>query len=190
MVEVLSFIRTRDGFLTAMHDVAPERDGVHRVAVFNPGSNARQVSRLRLVNPGDGAAAVTIRGIDDAGASPGGPVELSVPARGALMVSAADLEAGTAGRGALGDGFGKWELRIEADRPVQVMSLSGNAPGALDEPVDCSGSRGRNSSRAVVPFGVGPARTRGLRAAWSTAASDARECPSRRSTTLIGATTG
>ena len=52
-VEVLSYIRTTDGFLTAMHDVAPESEpGVRRVVIFNPGSNTSQVSRLRLLNTG------------------------------------------------------------------------------------------------------------------------------------------
>ena len=52
-IEVLSYIRTTDGFLTAMHDLAPEVvEGEHRIAIFNPGSNAAQVSRLRLINPG------------------------------------------------------------------------------------------------------------------------------------------
>ena len=36
-----------------MHDTAPRLGGRHRVAMFNPGSNVRQVSWLRLVNPGD-----------------------------------------------------------------------------------------------------------------------------------------
>ena len=36
-IEVLSYIRTEDGFLTAMHDVAPEEeDGSLRIAIFNP----------------------------------------------------------------------------------------------------------------------------------------------------------
>ena len=36
-IEVLSYVRTADGFLTAMHDVVP-RDGTrYRVAVLNPG---------------------------------------------------------------------------------------------------------------------------------------------------------
>ena len=37
--EVLSYIRTEDGFLTAMHDTVPVRDVAYEVAVFNPGSN-------------------------------------------------------------------------------------------------------------------------------------------------------
>ena len=50
-IEVLSYIRTEDGFLTAMHDMAPGDGNIHRVAIFNPGSNRNQVSRLRLINP-------------------------------------------------------------------------------------------------------------------------------------------
>ena len=50
-IEVLSYIRTTDGFLTAMHDVAPTDGDVHRIAIFNPGSNRNQVSRLRLDQP-------------------------------------------------------------------------------------------------------------------------------------------
>ena len=42
-----------------MHDVIPASGQSHRVAFFNPGSNTRQVSRLRLTNPGDRAAEVT-----------------------------------------------------------------------------------------------------------------------------------
>ena len=44
--------------------------GWTRVATFNPGSNPNQVSRLRLANPGDEDAVVTVTGIDDTGASP------------------------------------------------------------------------------------------------------------------------
>ena len=60
-IEVLSYIRTSDGFVTAMHDTVPSEGGRHRVVFFNPGSNDSQVSRLRLVNPGDEAAAVSTR---------------------------------------------------------------------------------------------------------------------------------
>ena len=122
-IEVLSYIRTADGFLTAMHDVAPEKDGVHRVAIFNPGSNLDQVSVLRLVNPGGTEAAVTIRGIDGDGLTPGSDVEVSVPAGAARTLSAADLERGIGVSGALGDGAGKWQLSVASDSPIRVMSL-------------------------------------------------------------------
>ncbi len=131
-IEVLAYIRTTDGFLTAMHDAAPVEGDVHRVAIFNPGSNDRQVSWLRIVNAGDESAAVTITGIDDSGASPGGAVQASVPAGTARAYTAAGLESGGEGLdGALGDGAGKWQLMIESDRPVAAMSLLRSPTGHL-----------------------------------------------------------
>ena len=133
-IEALSYIRTpADGFLTAIHDQAPvAEDGRYRVVVFNPGSNTNQESQLRIVNPGDVAAAVTITGIDDANASPGDAVELSVPARASVTLGAAELESGGSGfSGALGDGKGKWRLLVDADEPVHVMSLMQTPTGHL-----------------------------------------------------------
>ena len=53
-LEVGAYIRTADGFLSSVHDVVPTvevgGETVHRVSVFNPGSNRNQVSWLRLVN--------------------------------------------------------------------------------------------------------------------------------------------
>ncbi len=122
-IEVLSYIRTRDGFLTSMHDVVPGVDGRHRVPTFNPGRNTNQVSRLRLVNAGDEPARVTITGIDNAGKS-STPVRLAVAAGAAESFTAAELEAGHADLdGALGTGRGKWQLVVESDRPITVMSL-------------------------------------------------------------------
>ncbi len=76
-IEVLSYLRTPDGFLTAMQDVAPGIDRRHRVAIFNPGSNRSQRSILRLVNPGMATAQVTIEGVDDRGAFAGGSCGLA-----------------------------------------------------------------------------------------------------------------
>ena len=63
-IEALSYIRTEDGFLTAMHDVAPMADGERRVAIFNPAVNPDQVSRLRLINPAAEDAEATVTGVD------------------------------------------------------------------------------------------------------------------------------
>ena len=49
-LELLSYIRTEDGFVTAMHEVVPIAAHYH-VRFFNPGGNTSQVSRLRLANP-------------------------------------------------------------------------------------------------------------------------------------------
>ena len=52
----------------------------------------------------------------------------------ALEVSSSALESGDGegiDGGALGDGVGKWRLRVESDRPVQVMSLLDSPTGHL-----------------------------------------------------------
>ena len=131
-LEVLAYVRTVDGFLTAMHDVAPVSEGRHRVATFNPGSNVNQVSRLRLINPGAEAAEVTITGTDDRGQSPGSPVRTTVPAGAARTFTAQELEAGGAGlTGALGDGAVKWRLEVVSDQPIRVQSLLLSPTGHL-----------------------------------------------------------
>lgn len=131
-IDVLTYVRrTEDGFLTSMHDTATVTDDAHHVPIFNPGGNRNQVSRLRLINYGMEPAAVSIRGFDDTGTSYG-LVELSVPGESVRMLTAQQLEAGGSGfTGALGDGVGKWQLRVRSDAPLEVMSLLESPTGHL-----------------------------------------------------------
>ena len=131
-VRVLAFVRTTDGFLTAMHDVLPRNDeGRLAAQTFNPGSNMNQESRLRLANTGTGAASVTIYGTDDQG-NDAGPVELTLAEGESRTLSAFDLENGAQGlAGALGDGGGKWRLLITAGRSVVGVSLLASVTGHL-----------------------------------------------------------
>ena len=132
-LEVLSFIRTREGFLTSMHDLVAESEGGHRVWFFNPGSNLSHVSRLRLINPGRQDAEVRIEGIDDAGESSAGVVEFTLAAGASRVLSAAQLESGEGAglSGALGDGQDKWRLTVSADQPIEVMNLLSTRSGHL-----------------------------------------------------------
>ena len=131
-IEVLGYIRTADGFVTSMHDRAALRAGRHYVPIFNPGSNSRQVSRLRLINPGTEDAAVSIEGTDDRGMTPLA-VQVAVPAGASRELSAEQLETGgTTGLvGSLGDGHGKWRLSVQSDVPVHVMSVLESPTGHL-----------------------------------------------------------
>ena len=125
-LQVLSYIRTADGFLTSMHDLAPRaEDGSLWVPFFNPGRNTNQVSSLRLMNRGEGVAEVTITGVDDAGHPSSDAVRVSIPSGAARTFTAAELEAGSAAglSGALGEGEGKWRLRVAASDEVEAMSL-------------------------------------------------------------------
>ena len=128
----LAFVRTGDGFVTSIHDVVPEIEpGRHDVAIFNPGKNMAQQSRLRLVNPGDADAQVKIEGTDDNGTGSEDTVKLTVPARGACTVTSDELESGEADddcrcevtSGALGAGTGKWQLSVTTEQSIQVMSV-------------------------------------------------------------------
>ena len=129
---VLSYVRTPDGYLAAMHDVVPiAEDGTHRMPFFNPGSNAEQLSKLRLLNNGGAAVSATVTGIDDAGQA-STEARVNVPAGAALTVTAAELEAGGEGvSGRLGDGTGRWRLRLAADGPLTVMNLLESPEGHL-----------------------------------------------------------
>ena len=132
VIEVLTYIRTADGFLTSMLDAAPSDGNLSRVATLNPASNLNQVGVIRLINPGDAEARVSIMGIDDAGHAGESVVSLSVPAGAGQTISAEELESGTAQlSGSLGDGAGKWQLTVSSDRPLIVMSLLRSPTGHL-----------------------------------------------------------
>ena len=131
-IEVLSYVITADGLLTAMHDTAPSAGGRHRVAIFNPGSNTNRVSRLRLVNLGEEAAEVSIVGIDDRSESAASEVTTTIPAGASRTFTAAALESGGEGlEGALGDGEGKWRLVVESSQPIVVIGLLSDSVGHL-----------------------------------------------------------
>ena len=150
-IEVLSYIRTRDGFVTSMHDTVPWRDGGHRVAVFNPGSNEDQQSLLRIANIGEDTATVSVAGVDDAGAPGAGTVTVQLAAGAARTYSAAELESGNATGldGSLGDGAGKWQLAVRSDQAVSVMSLLSSPGGELAN----LSSDGTDAS--TIPFDYG-----------------------------------
>ena len=132
-IEVLAYLRTGEGLLTSLHDVVAPAEAGHHVALFHPGGSADQGSRLRLINPGTQSTEVTIEGIDDAGRSPGSAVRLTLDPGAARTLGARALETGEAegSSGALGDGSGRWRLVVNAQRPIEVMSLFASPTGHL-----------------------------------------------------------
>ena len=164
----LAFVRAADGTLSAMHDTVrgvsagDSGQSVYEVPVFNPSTAVTQASRLRLINPGDEAAAVTIAGLDDNGAeASGGDVSLTLAAGGAQTLTAQQLEAGDESvTGGLGAGAGKWRLTVSSDRPLEVINIVASAAGYLNNlsttavpgpaPADLGAFNARIAGKAVV----------------------------------------
>ena len=114
-IEVLSYIEHADGFLTAMHDVAPLAG--HRVATFASGG------RLRLVNAEEVAARVTVTAVDDRGLSSAGAFEVTVPAAATRELAAAEM--------GFGGTSGNRRLVIDSEGWVAAMSLLEGPSGHL-----------------------------------------------------------
>ena len=151
-LDVLPFVRTSDGFLTAMHGTAARSGSVHRVPIFNPASNMDQESSLRLVNLSGDVAQAAITGVDDHGQSPGGEVGVDVPAGAAVTITAEELEGGGSGlRGRLGDGTGKWRLAVSSAGDLIVMSLLTSPEGHLTN-LSADGIVKRDGGEHVVPL--------------------------------------
>ncbi|HEX5755798.1 MAG TPA: hypothetical protein VFY12_05545, partial [Arenimonas sp.] len=133
-IEALTYIRTPDGFLTAMHDRV-DGDGVDwDVHFFNPASNPNQVSRLRLINSTTSSASIQITATDDAGVAGDSTVSLTLPALSSIELTATDLEQGNAGKGlsgSFGSGTGKWRLQVSSTQRLTVQSLLYDPLGKL-----------------------------------------------------------
>lgn len=154
----LAFVMAADGTLSTMHDTVRtasyDESGpyVYEVPVFNPSTDMTQVSRLRLINPDETAAAVTIAARDEIGAeATGGEVTLTLAAAGAKTLTAQQLEAGDVDlTGQLGAGTGKWRLTVSSDRALQVVNIVTSTSGYWS-----------NVSTTAVP-GLAPAHQAGL----------------------------
>ena len=138
-IDARAYVRTTDGFLASIHEVAAGAETAqgmavrYHVPIFNPGDNGAQQSRLRLINTGVEPAEIVISGQDDRGEPPpNGKVRLTLAGGAAHMLTAQELEEGSADiNGRFGDGAGKWRLTVSADQPIQVMSLMQSPTGHL-----------------------------------------------------------
>ena len=136
-IEARGYIRTMDGFVTSMYELAREHERMKRryvVPFFNPASNTKIVSRLRVANPNAVAVDVTLEAWDSQGEEAEEAIEFSVDAGGAVLLSSQQLEAGDADAftGRLGDGAGKWRFEVSGGgQPLEVMSLLSTGSGHL-----------------------------------------------------------
>ena len=135
-LEVMSLIRTPDGFVTSVTDVVPlSAANVHEIYFANPASNQNQQGFVRVVNKSANTGLVTVSGIDDSGdTAPGGDLTFTLGPNEAKQFNSLDYENGNAGKGlsgALGDGVGKWRLSVVSTLDLEVMNLIRTPDGFL-----------------------------------------------------------
>ena len=127
-----AYVRMGDGFVTNVDAIVAPEEGsggtagsvIRTVEFFNPARNRAQRSRLRLVNEAATEAVASITATDDEGRRRG-PVEVRVPAGEAATLDSVALEE------EVGEGAGKWRLRIEAPETLLVMVLLESPTGHL-----------------------------------------------------------
>ena len=136
-IEARGYIRTSDGFVTSMYELAREHESIKRryvVPYFNPASNAKIVSLLRVANPNAVAVDVTLEAWDRDGEAAEEVIEFSIDEGAAVLLSSQQLEAGDADAftGSLGDGAGKWRFEVSGGgMTLEVMSLLKTDSGHL-----------------------------------------------------------
>ena len=127
-VRVLTYMRNkRDGFLTSLHDVVSGRHNRYDIATFNPASNERQRSFIRVINlhmDVDRLLGVLAR--DDAGAVGDQALTGLMTPNESYTVNSQTME-----ELAFGDGTGKWRLQATANSPMIVMNLMETPTGHL-----------------------------------------------------------
>ena len=132
-LDVYAYARSQDGVVSIAHNVAAVGRRRLHVPFFNPAGETGRQSRLRLINPSEGAAQIETRAWDDAGdEAPEGAVSLSLASGASTSLSAESLQDGARGlSGSFGEGEGGWRLAVQADRGIQVMSLVEDTAGHL-----------------------------------------------------------
>lgn len=132
--------------------------GQKRVLFVNPADNPNQQTFLRFINPNPVANVVTIVGHDDSGAVGfNGQMTLALPAQTTMQLNATDLELGNAAKGLsgrLGDGVGKWQLKLNSPEAITVMSLIRTPDGFLTSVSEAAprSAAGKHSLVTANPF--------------------------------------
>ena len=131
-----SYIRLKgDGFVTSMTEPTAletnDSNSYHYfVPTFNPASNQNQRSLLKLFNPNNSSALINITGIDDRGSHRN--VQFTLPSKVSKTITSKNLEEGAEGLdGRLGDGQGKWRLKLSSSHSIDVMNIMESPTGHL-----------------------------------------------------------
>ena len=163
-IEVLAYVRTPDGFLTAAHAELPRTGDSLSAFFFNPASNHMQRSSLRVFNPGAEAARMSVWGVDDAGRGRFASGFMAPP-NAPLVLRAGQLERSRGAAGAsLGNGAGKWRLRVAATWPLSASTFLETPSGHLSNlsPPPLRAAAGEMLRLPLFPAASNPAGREGF----------------------------
>ena len=133
-LQIISLIRTPDGFLTSLTDTVEKIGLAHEIFFANPASNTNQQSFIRVINTSSESGTVTVKGVDDLGQAGDEVLTFTLGPNAAKNFNSSDYELGNPAKGitgALGNGSGKWHLSITSDLSLEVMSLIRTPDGFL-----------------------------------------------------------
>ncbi len=163
-IEVLAYLRTPDGFLTAGHAELPRTGDSLSAFLFNPASNRAQRSSLRVFNPGAESARMSVWGVDDAGRGRFASGFMAPP-NAPLALRAGQLERSRSAAGAgLGNGAGKWRLRVAATWPLSASTFLESPSGHLSNlsPPPLRAAAGEMLRLPLFPSASNPAGREGF----------------------------
>ncbi len=163
-IEVLAYLRTPDGFLTAAHAELPRAGDSLSAFLFNPASNRMQRSSLRVFNPGAEAARMSVWGVDDAGRGRFAS-GFTAPPNAPLVLRAGQLERSRSAAGAgLGNGAGKWRLRVHAPWPLSASTFLESPSGHVSNlsPPPLRAAAGEMLRLPLFPSATNPAGREGF----------------------------
>ena len=163
-IEVLAYVRTPDGFLTPAHAELPRTGDSLSAFLFNPASNRMQRSSLRVFNPGAEAARMSVWGVDDAGRGRFASGFMAPP-NAPLVLRAGQLERSRGSTGAsLGNGAGKWRLRVAATWPLSASTFLETPSGHLSNlsPPPLRAAAGEMLRLPLFPSASNPAGREGF----------------------------
>lgn len=134
-IEIMSLIRTPDGFLTNASELVPRKAalGVHEIYLANSVENQTQQSFIRVSNRTETSGTVTVTAVDDEGQpAAGGVITFVLAANASNNFNSLDFSLGNPGKGltgAFGSGVGAWHLSISSPLSLEVMSMSRTPDG-------------------------------------------------------------
>ena len=151
-LDVLSYVRSPNGTVSATHDTAPRTAPNRHVVAMFPARTGDAEGRLLLTNRSHRPATIHIKGVDDEGRA-SQPATLTLPANTSRTLTSAQLAWGAPELdGWLGAGRGHWRLSVWSNAPLEATALLASSSGHIAN-ISAASSSPWASGTAPQPIG-------------------------------------